>query len=122
VVCGLAALPGCAPSEISNFLLFTGQGPAGERTIAGNLETVAEATQSSLLKMGIVAMRSDRDGAVYLTGATRTNARFTLILTRERTPTGEATHARVQWPDERDPEGHEQILANVVSQKRQDGR
>ena len=102
---------GCANS----FQLFAqGDIPTGNEVVPGELNIVAASTQSKLARLGFNAVLTSEGEALHLTSTTKNGARFTLILTRERTAQGEQTRIKLKWNSGYDRDAVVQIFAELT--------
>jgi hypothetical protein len=109
-------LAGCSPNELIQGLATVGQGSNGDRDVVGSLEVVAQNTQNSLTQLGLNVTRTDKGGAVYLTSASRSGNRFTLVLTQVRSYQGTKTHIHLEWQDAHDDQFGLQLMSHVEKQ------
>jgi len=81
--------------------------------VAGSLEVVAQSAQASLTQMGLAATVNRQGEAVSIASKTAAGAKFTLVLTREKTKDGEQTRVRVEWDGASDEQMGFQLLAQL---------
>lgn len=112
-------LTGCAAVDF-DFNLFAAQNgaPGGDRVVAGSLDVVAESTKATLNRLGLVAEVTKEGEAVYISSVTRTGAKFTFVLTRDKAKDGEHTRIHVEWAKEGDEQSVFQILSQLEVVKR----
>jgi hypothetical protein len=112
---GFMLLAGCASLDVVSYFSLQSQTPSRDRVIAGSLETVAESAKTSLGQMGLAASVNRKGEAIYIASKTATGAKFTLVLTREKTKEGEQTRAHVEWEGARDDQIDLKFLAQLES-------
>jgi hypothetical protein len=87
-LCALAlvclAFAGCKTFDFNLQWFQTGPTPGGDRVITGSLESVALSTEGTLSRLGLVAKSTRKGEAIYIASSTITGAKFTLVLTREK--------------------------------------
>jgi hypothetical protein len=112
---GLACvlLAGCASFDLVSVFSLPSQATGHDRVIAGSLEVVAQSAQTTLGQMGLAATTNRKGESIYIDGKTRAGAKFTLVLTREKTKDGEQTRARMEWDGTRDDQIGFQLLAQL---------
>ena len=108
-------LAGCASFDLVSVFSLQSQASGNDRVVAGSLETVAQSAQTSLGQMGLAATVNRKGEAIHIESKTPTGAKFTLVLTREKTKDGEQTRARVEWDGARDDQTGFQLLAQLES-------
>jgi hypothetical protein len=111
-------LAGCASMDLSGFFALQGQTAGHDRVIAGSLETVAQSTQNMLTQMGLAATINRKGEAIYISSKTAGGAKFTLVLTREKTKEGEQTRVRVEWDGASDEQTSLKLLGQIEAQSR----
>lgn len=114
----LVLLSGCASLDLSGFFALQGQATGHDRVVAGSLEAVAQSTQTTLTQMGLAATVNRKGEAVYISSKTAGGARFTLVLTREKTKDGEQTRVRVEWEGVSDEQTSLKLLGQIETQVR----
>jgi hypothetical protein len=90
---------GCASSDIAGF--FQMQGGGNDRIVVGSLEEVAKSTENTLQRLDLKAEVTQQGETIYIASALKSgsNARFKLVLTRDRNGGEERTHIRLEWQD-----------------------
>ena len=111
VTCVLFA--GCASFDVASFFSLQSQPSGRDRVVVGSLETVAQSAQTSLGQMGLTASANRKGEAIYIDSKTPSGAKFTLVLTREKTKDGEQTRAHVEWDGASDDKTGFQLLAQL---------
>jgi hypothetical protein len=118
-------LAGCASFDVAGFPIlgrFQTVGydvslqsptPGRDRVVAGSLEVVAESAKTSLSQMGLAATVNRKGEAIHIASKTAAGAKFTLVLTREKTKDGEQTRAHVEWDGARDDQIDFKLLAQL---------
>ena len=106
-------LAGCASFDLVGFLSLPSQTTGRDRVVAGSLEVVAQSAQASLTQMGLAATVNRQGEAVSIVSKTAAGAKFTLVLTREKTKDGEQTRVRVEWDGASDEQMGFQLLAQL---------
>jgi len=112
---GLAVvlLAGCASFDLVSVFSLPSQTTGRDRVVAGSLEVVAQSAQTTLGQMGLAVTTNRKGEAIYIDSKTSSGAKFTLVLTREKTKDGEQTRARVEWDGARDDQTGFQLLAQL---------
>lgn len=103
---------GCKTFDLNLQWLQTGPTPGGDRVVTGSVETVAQSTQATLSRLGLMATSTRKGDAIYIASSTTTGAKFSLVLTREKGLEGEKTRIHVEWENGRD----EQVAFQLLSQ------
>jgi hypothetical protein len=112
----LLLLAGCSGNAFLAGLVGLETTPTGDTVIVGSLEVVAADVQKKLEKFGLIVSRTEEAGVARLTCATRSGARFQLILMREQTYQGdEQVRFRLEWLEGRDDQLAVQVLAAVAT-------
>jgi hypothetical protein len=111
-------LAGCASFDLVSFFALQSQGPGRDRVVAGSLDVVAQSAQTALTQMGLAATMNRKGEAIYITSKTAAGAKFTLVLSREKTKDGEQTRVRLEW----DGAGDEPFAGQVLAQLEAVGR
>lgn len=104
---------GCASFDVAGLLSLQSQTAGRDRVIVGSLETVAQSAQTSLGQMGLAATVTRKGEAIYIDSKTPSGAKFTLVLTREKTKDGEQTRARIEWDGASDEQTGFQLLGQL---------
>jgi hypothetical protein len=110
---GFVLLAGCASFDVVSYLSLQSAPVGRERVVAGSLEAVAESAKTSLGQMGLAASVNRKGEAISIASKTPGGAKFTLVLTREKTKDGEQTRARVEWDGARDEQIDLKLLAQL---------
>jgi hypothetical protein len=105
-------IAGCKTFDLNLQWFQTGPTPGGDRVLAGSLESVAASTEGTLSRLGLFASSTRKGDAIYISSSTITGAKFTLVLTREKSQEGERTRVHVDWENGRD----EQVAFQLLSQ------
>jgi hypothetical protein len=103
---------GCKTFDMNLLWFQSGPTPGGDRVIAGSLESVAQSTQGTLSRLGLAVNSTRKGDAIYISSSTVTGAKFTLVLTREKSQEGERTRVHLDWENGRD----EQVAFQLLSQ------
>jgi hypothetical protein len=96
VCAGALLLAGCASSDVAGVLGLKMDG--NDRLVDGSLDVVALRTRDRLTSLGLKADINKKGEAFYIDSAFN-GARFTLVLTSEKTGQTERTHIKLQWVD-----------------------
>jgi hypothetical protein len=89
-------LAGCASTDVAAVIGLKADG--NERVVDGSLDLVAQSTKDRLGKLGLKAEVNKNGEAFYIDSAFN-GARFTLVLTGEKTGQTEQTRIKLQWLD-----------------------
>jgi hypothetical protein len=65
--------------------------------VPGAMETVSVSTKNALRKMGLLVQATPEGESLRLSTASKSGQRFSLLLTRAMTVSGERTEVRVDW-------------------------
>ena len=106
-------LIGCTAPDSLNFLYLQNNPKAGDRVIAGSLDTVSHTLQASLSDLGMAAEVTKKGDDFFIASKTATGARFTLVLTKDKTKDREQTRVRIEWENGKDEQMGFQILSQV---------
>ena len=117
----LVFLSGCASMDLTGFFALQGQATGHDRVVAGSLEAVAQSTQTTLTQMGLAATLNRKGEAIYISSKTAGGAKFTLVLTREKTKDGEQTRVHVEWDGASDEQTSVKLLGQIEAQVRREG-
>jgi hypothetical protein len=110
------SLTGCR-SDGGTWQGFLGLATEDGQVLVASQDTVAASVQASLSGLGLMASVT-RDGEdLRIASKTPTGKKFTVVLTRQKTPDGERTHVRVEWENGADAETHEKIMADLKVKK-----
>jgi hypothetical protein len=114
----LVFLAGCASIDVAGFFALQNQASGHDRVIAGSLEAVAQSAQTTLSQMGLAATLNRKGEAIYISRKTSRGAKFTLVLSREKTKDGEQTRIHVDWDGASDEPISLQVLAQLETLSR----
>jgi hypothetical protein len=114
----LVFLAGCASVDVAGFFALQSQASGHDRVIAGSLEAVAQSAQTTLSQMGLAATLNRKGEAIYIASKTSRGAKFTLVLSREKTKDGEQTRVHVDWDGASDEPISLQVLAQLETLSR----
>jgi hypothetical protein len=103
-------LAGCASTDVAGVLGFKTDG--NDRLVDGSLEVVAQRTKDRLNGLGLKAEVNKKGEALAIDSALN-GARFTLVLTSEKTGNVERTRIKLQWLDRADGNMANQILVRL---------
>ncbi len=106
-------LAGCASFDLVSFFALQSQASGRDRVVAGSLETVAQSAQTTLSQMGLAATVNRKGEAIYVASKTAAGAKFTLVLTREKTRDGEQTRVHMEWDGASDDQTGFHVLAQL---------
>jgi hypothetical protein len=109
-------LSGCTSLDLTGFFALQGQNIGHQRVVVGSLEAVAQSTQTTLTQMGLVATVNRKGEAIYISSKTAGGAKFTLVLTREKTKDGEQTRVHVEWDGTSDEQTSLKLLGQIEAQ------
>jgi len=84
-----------------------------ERAVAGSLDDVSLAAQTTLRRANLQIQVTQDDGVVRIASATRSGRSFTLILTEEKKDLLPYTHVRMQWNDSAEDETGFALLSQI---------
>ena len=111
-------LSGCTSLDLTGFFALQGQNVGHDRVVAGSLEAVAQSTQTTLTQMGLIATVNRKGEAIYISSKTAGGAKFSLVLTREKTKDGEQTRVHVEWDGASDEQTSLKLLGQIEAQIR----
>ena len=111
-------LAGCASFDVVSYFSLQSQTSDRDRVVAGSLEAVAESAKTSLSQMGLAATVNRKGEAIYLASKTAAGAKFTLVLTREKTKDTEQTRVHMEWDGTRDDQIAFQVLTQLETLSR----
>jgi hypothetical protein len=98
MVCAAALLLAAAGCSASSFLLSWASSGGKKQVVSGSVNDVAARLQASLGKINIIVATTPMDdGTIKLNGQTKSGKRFSLILKRQATSSGENTAVSVEW-------------------------
>jgi hypothetical protein len=103
MVCLGAVLIGCKSTDLMGVLTLNQD--ASSQTVNASLNVVADNTRLSLENTHKLSVVMEQEGPdkIYISSTTKPgNARFKLVLTRDRSGPTEKTNVRVEWVDARD--------------------
>ena len=106
---GALLLAGCASSDVAGVI---GLKTDGDRLVDGSLDVVAQRTKDRLDGLGLRAEVNKRGEAVYIDSMFN-GARFTLVLTSEKTGQTEQTRIKLQWVDKASGDAARLILVRL---------
>lgn len=117
---GLASVlvAGCASLDLVSVFSLQSQTSGRDRVVVGSLETVAQSAQTTLGQMGLAASVNRKGEAITIDSKTPAGAKFSLVLTREKTKDGEQTRARVEWDGASEDQTGFQLLAQLEAMGR----
>jgi hypothetical protein len=106
-------LAGCSSQQVLGLLSVSNDNVAHERVVAGSMESVAQTTQTTLSQLGFVAKTTRQGDTIRIGAVSATGTKFTLVLTREASATGEQTHVRVEFDGKSDDQLAFQLLGHL---------
>lgn len=117
VLCAAALLSAAAGCSVDAFLVSM-PGPFGkQRSIAGPIDQVSANLQTMLGSAGIKATETREGRNIRLTGVTKSDKRFALVLHQQYAPAGQRTLLTVEWEDGADLEFWELVMTIVNPQR-----
>jgi hypothetical protein len=102
-------LAGCASSDVAGVI---GLKTDGDRLVDGSLDVVAQRTKDRLGVLGLKAEVNKKGEAIYIDSVFN-GARFTLVLTSEKTGQTEQTRIKLQWVDKASGDAARLILVRL---------
>lgn len=70
---------------------------AGDRVVAGSIESVSASTQNSLRELGLSVVVTSQGEDVRIASSTPEGTHFAFVLTREKSAAGERTRVHLEW-------------------------
>ncbi|HLJ96354.1 MAG TPA: hypothetical protein VKU02_24485 [Gemmataceae bacterium] len=108
-------LAGCASLDLVSVLSLPSPTTGHDRVVAGSLEVVAQSAQTALGQMGLAATVNRQGETIRIASKSPSGAKFTLVLTREKTKDSEQTRAHVEWEGASDDQMGLKVLAQLES-------
>lgn len=105
-------LAGCKTLDSFHGLLLS-DSQAGDRVIAASLDSVSQSLVASLTELGMSASVTRKGDTVSIASKTSAGARFTFVLTREKTRDVEQTRVHIDWESGRDDQMGFQLLSQL---------
>jgi hypothetical protein len=118
VVCAAALLIAAAGCSAGSFLLsFAGSG-GKQQVVSGSVDDVSARLQASLKNVGILVTANQVGEDLRLQGETKSHKRFTLVLKRQQTLSGEGTAIAVEWEKDADEQFWLTVVEMLATPKR----
>lgn len=91
----LVVLAGCA-FQLGNSTVQVGV-KVNEQAVNDSLEHVSQRIQNEMNRLGLQVAASNQGDMVRITSTTKSGQKFTVLLSRVRTPQGEQTNVHIDW-------------------------
>ena len=112
----LLLLGGCASTDLFSLSFLQSAAPNGDQVIYADLEAVSRSAQGALSGLGLTAVVNRKGESVNISSTTKGGAKFTLVLTREKSATGEQTRMHIDWENGKDEAFVFDLFAKVALQ------